>query len=55
MKRKVVNPDPSHKKRLQKEEKFQEKNLKETIENKEELQKEMKYKTKPHKSSTTHA
>lgn len=50
MKRKVVNPDPSHKKRIQKEEKFQEKELKEVIEDKKELEKEMKYKTKPHKS-----
>jgi len=50
MKRKVVNPDPSHKKRLEAEEKFQEKELKEIIENEEELEKEIKYKTKPHKS-----
>jgi len=50
MKRKVVNPDPSHKKRLQEEKKFQEKELKKIFENKEELKKEMKYKTKPHKS-----
>ncbi len=50
MKRKVVNPDPSHKKRIQQKEKLQEKELKEVIENKEELEKEMKYKTKPHKS-----
>ena len=50
MKRKVVNPDPSHKKRIQKEEKLLDKETKEAIENKEELQREMKYKTKPHKS-----
>jgi hypothetical protein len=50
MKRKVVNPNPSQKKRLQDEEKFQKKELKEVIENEEELQREMKYKTKPHKS-----
>jgi len=50
MKRKVVNPDPSHKKRIQKEEKLQDKELKDTIEDTEELSKEMKYKTKPHKS-----
>ena len=50
MKRKVVNPDPSHKKRIQKEEKLQDKELKEVVEDKEELDKEMKLKTKPHKS-----
>lgn len=50
MKRKVVNPDPSHKKRIKEENKILQKELKEVIENKEELQKEMKYKTKPHKS-----
>ncbi len=50
MKRKVVNPDPSHKKRIQEEEKFQEKDLKNVVINDEELEKEMKYKTKPHKS-----
>jgi hypothetical protein len=50
MKRKVVNPDPNHKKRIQKEEKLQETELKKTIENAQELEKEMKYKTKPHKS-----
>lgn len=50
MKRKVVNPDPSHKKRIQKEEKLQEKELKEAKEDTQELSKEMKYKTKPHKS-----
>ena len=50
MKRKIVNPNPSHKKRLQKEEKFQNKELKEAVENKEELQREMSYKTKPHNS-----
>lgn len=50
MKRKVVNPDPNHKKRLQKEEKILDKELKETIENKEELERELKYKTKPHNS-----
>jgi len=50
MKRKVVNPDPSHKKRIQKEKKLQEKEIKEVIENDEEREREMKYKTKPHKS-----
>jgi len=50
MKRKIVNPDPSHKKRIQKEEKIQDKELKKVIDDKEELSKEMKYKTKPHKS-----
>lgn len=50
MKRKVVNPDPSHKKRLREEERFQNKELKQITVNDEELEKEMKYKTKPHKS-----
>ena len=50
MKRKIVNPDPTHKKRLQGEEKFQEHELKELTTNDDELKREMKYKTKPHKS-----
>lgn len=50
MKRVIVNPDPSHKKRIQEENKIENKELKEVIEDKEELEKEMKYKTKPHKS-----
>ncbi|MBN2478688.1 MAG: hypothetical protein JXA94_00505 [Parachlamydiales bacterium] len=50
MKRKIVNPDPNHKKRIEMEEKIQEKELKDTVENKDELDRELKYKTKPHKS-----
>ena len=50
MKRKVVNPDPNHKKRIQKEEKQKEKDLKELVDHPEELDREMKYKTKPHNS-----
>jgi hypothetical protein len=50
MKRKDVNPDPNHKKKLQKEEKILDKELKESLEDKKELEKEMKYKTKPHNS-----
>ncbi len=50
MKRKDVNPNPTHKKMLKKEEKLQAQELKKAIEDEEELEKEMKYKTKPHKS-----
>ncbi len=50
MKRKVVNPDPTHKKKIVGEEKFQEKELKQITTQDNELEKEMQYKTKPHKS-----
>jgi hypothetical protein len=50
MKRKVVNPDPNHKKRIQGKEKLEDKELKELTSNDNELEKEMKYKTKPHNS-----
>lgn len=50
MKRKIVNPDPNQKKRIQNEKKFEENELKELLGNTEELKKEMKFKTKPHKS-----
>lgn len=50
MKRAVVNPDPTHKKRMHEKEKIQNKELKELVTNDSELEKEMEYKTKPHKS-----
>ena len=50
MKRKIVNPDPTHKKRIEKEEKAFEKDIKNVLENEEELNRELKYKTPPHNS-----
>jgi len=50
MKRKVVNPDPNHQKKIKIEEKLQDKDLNDLISDEKELEKEIKYKTKPHKS-----
>jgi len=50
MKRKIVNPDPNHKKRIEAEEKLEDKETKDLVEDNEELKIETKYKTKPHKS-----
>lgn len=50
MKRKIVNPDPNHKKRIHEEEKTQVKEVKEMSKDQEELSKEMKFKINPHNS-----
>jgi len=50
MKRKVVNPDPNHKKRIQIDEKLENKDTKDLLEDTEELKKEIKFKVNPHKS-----